>query len=246
MDDDLFELLTERGFTFQEALEFFGDKLTLQPEEFYKLADEYRYKAFTVSGYSKITVLKRFQDELLNAIDEGQTMQQFRSNMNDFLQRRGYEGITNFQADNIYRTNIQTAYQVGHYKQMTDPTVLRLRPYWQYDAVNDSRTRPSHLAMDGKVFRADDPIWDTWYPPNGFRCRCGVTTLSERQVRERGLMVETSAPVSAEVNGQFTNVIPDPHFSTNPAKEAFNPDVSKYPDTLRKAYETRQRSKSQN
>ncbi|MEF2968349.1 phage minor head protein [Paenibacillus sp. M1] len=241
---DLFELLTEPGWSFKEAAEFFGDKLTLKPTDFYDLAEEYRHKAFTVSGYSKIQILKKFQDELLAAIEEGQTTQSFRDKMNDFLERKGYEGITNFQADNIYRTNIQTAYQVGHYKQMTDPEVLRLRPYWQYDAVNDRRTRPSHLAMDGKVFRADDPIWDTWYPPNGFRCRCGVKTLSERQVKDRGLTVETSAPVSAEVGGRFTNIIPDPNFSTNPAKNAFHPDVSSYPEALRKAFENREKRNS--
>lgn len=61
---------------------------------------------------------------------------------------------------------------------MTEPGVKELRPYWQYDAVNDSKTRPSHLAMDGRVFMADDPIWDTWFPPNGFKCRCTVKTLS--------------------------------------------------------------------
>lgn len=241
--NELFDLLTKTGFVFEEAAAFFGDKLTLKPKQFYELAEQYRHQAFTVSGYSQIQLLRKFQDELLKAIEEGQTMQSFRDKMNDFLERRGYEGITNFQADNIYRTNVQTAYQVGHYKQMTEPEVLRLRPYWQYDAVNDARTRPSHLAMDGKVFRADDPIWDSWYPPNGFRCRCGVKTLSERQVKERGLTVETSAPVSAEVNGRFTNVIPDPSFSSNPAK-AFNPDLSDYPETLKKAYEKRERSKS--
>lgn len=241
---DLFDLLATPGFTFEEAVQFFGDKLTLKPEVFYNLADEYRHKAFTVSGYSKIQVLKKFQDELLKAIEEGQTMQSFRDAMNDFLERRGYEGITNFQADNIFRTNVQTAYQVGHYEQMTDPTVLRLRPYWQYDAVGDKATRPSHLAMSGKVFRADDPIWDTWYPPNGFGCRCGVKTLSERQVRERGLVVETSVPVSAEVNGRFTPILPDRNFATNPAKKAFEPDVSSYPEPLRKAFERRESKKS--
>ena len=32
---------------------------------------------------------------------------------------------------------------------MTDPDVMQLRPYWMYDAVNDSHTRPSHLC-DGR------------------------------------------------------------------------------------------------
>ena len=89
------------------------------------------------------------------------------------------------RVDLIFRTNIQTAYNVGHYEQMTDPGVMKLRPFWQYDAVNDTHTRPSHLAMDGKVFPADHPVWNTWFPPNGFRCRCTVRTLSKRQVEAR-------------------------------------------------------------
>lgn len=241
--ENLFDLLTTEGFVFEEAAKFFGDKIPVTPSEFYKLVDEYRTRAFTVSGYSKIQVLKKFRDELLKAIEDGATKDDFRNRMNDFLENKGYEGITNFQADNIYRTNVQTAYQVGHYKQMTSPDVVKLRPYWKYDAVNDRKTRPSHLAMDGKVFRADDPIWNIWYPPNGFKCRCGVETLSERQVREQGLMVETEAPRAAEVDGKFVNILPDPDFRTNPAKQEFTPDLEGYPDSMKKAFYSREQSK---
>ena len=166
--------------------------------------------------------------------------------MSGFLERQGYEGLTPFQADNIFRTNIQTAYQAGHYEQMTDPDVMRLRPYWQYDAVNDSHTRPSHLAMDGRVFPADSPVWDTWYPPNGFRCRCTVTTLSARQVKERGLKVETEAPQAADIgDGRIVQVLPDPSFRHNPAKRPFKPDLEGYPEALKRAYRS-QAAKRQN
>ena len=151
--------------------------------------------------------------------------------MDDFLEAEGYEGLDPLQADNIFRTNIQTAYNVGHYEQMTEPSVMKLRPYWQYDAVNDSSTRPSHLAMDGRVFPADSPVWDTWFPPNGFRCRCTVKTLSKRQVEQRGLTVEEG----------FPPVAPDPHFSTNPAKVRFEPDLKDYPEPLVKAYKEREK-----
>ena len=239
---DLFELLTKE-IVFEEAVNYFKEKIPMKPSEFYKLAEEYKALAFTVSGYTKAQVLNKFYDELLKAIEEGTTMRDFKNNMNEFLEKKGYEGITAFQADNIFRTNMQTAYQVGHYKQMTSLEVLKYRPYWQYDAVNDKHTRPSHLAMDGRVFRADDPVWDVWYPPNGFRCRCGVKTLSERQVKERGLVVESEAPRAAEVDGRFVNVLPDPSFSSNPAKVAFKPDLKDYPESIKKAYEKRQSSK---
>lgn len=235
---DIDSVIIRNGeITFEEAVSYFKDKIPVTSKEFYKLTDEYKTLAFTVSGYTKFEVLKTFHDELQAAIENGDTMKSFKDKMNTFLQDKGYEGLTDFQADNIFRTNTQTAFQVGHYQQMTDPDVLKLRPYWQYEAVNDKHTRPKHLAMDGRVFPADSPVWNIWYPPNGFRCRCTVRSLSKRQVEQQGLKVETEAPKAAEVNGQFVNVQPDPHFKINPAKVPFSPDLTGYPEPLKKAYQ---------
>lgn len=231
-----------KEFTFEEAVRYFGERVPLTAGQFYKLEKEYRGLAFTVSGYTSLQVLRKFYDGLLQAIEEGETLEGFRRRMNGFLEEKGYQGLTPFQADNIFRTNVQTAFQVGHYEQMTDPAVLQLRPYWQYDAVNDKHTRPSHLAMDGRVFRADSPVWDTWYPPNGFRCRCTVRTLSRRQVERMELKIEDSVPAWAELpDGRFTHIRPDPRFGTNPAKNRYEPDLKGYPEPLVKAYQNRQK-----
>jgi len=233
-------------FTFEEAVEFFGGKVPITAKEFEKLADKYKNLAFTVSGYTSIEALQQFQDELLSAVEEGTTVEAFRKNMNTFLEEQGYtkkEKVSAYQAENIFQNNIQTAYQAGHYNQMTDPVVMQLRPFWQYNAVTDEATRPEHLAMNGRVFPADDSVWDTWFPPNGYRCRCTVTSLSRRQVEQRGLIVETEAPKGAMLpDGRFTATMPDPRFSTNPAKSTWEPDLSGYPEALVKAYESRQQS----
>lgn len=226
-------VLSRKDMTFKEAVDYFKERVPVTADQFYKISEQYRGLAFTVSGYTSAQILKRFYDELLAALEDGVTLSEFRENMNDFLQAEGYDGVTPLQADNIFRTNIQTAYNVGHYEQMTEPGVLQLRPYWQYDAVNDSHTRPSHLAMDGRVYPADDPIWETWFPPNGFRCRCTVTTLSKRQLEQRGIRVETTPP---------PGVLPDPQFSTNPAKVRFEPDLKDYPKPLVKAYRNREKA----
>ena len=184
--DGIERTFSQKDMTFEEAVEYFKGRVPVTADVFYRIAEQYRGLAFTVSGYTKAQILKRFYDEILAALEDGNTFSEFRKNMNDFLKAEGYEGLDPLQADLIFRTNIQTAYNVGHYEQMTDPGVMKLRPYWQYDAVNDTHTRPSHLAMDGKVFPADHPVWNTWFPPNGFRCRCTVRTLSKRQVEARG------------------------------------------------------------
>lgn len=148
--DEIQALFTRQDMAFEEAVDYFKERVPVTAEQFYQIAEEYRALAFTVSGYTKAQILKRFYDELLAALEDGNTLTEFRSNMNEFLESEGYEGLDPLQADNIFRTNIQTAYNVGHYEQMTDPGVKRLRPYWQYDAVNDAHTRPSHLLMDGQ------------------------------------------------------------------------------------------------
>lgn len=233
MDKDLFKLLYG-DLNFEEAQNYFKGKIPITKAEFNKISEGYKQFAFTISGYTSIEIVNQFHDEILKAIENGTTIEHFKKEINTFLERKGYEGIDNFQADNIFRTNIQTAYNVGHYEQMTDKDVVSLRPYWRYEAVDDEDTRPTHRAMDGMVYPADHEVWDTWYPPNGYRCRCTVSSLSKRQVESRGL----------EVRDEMPPLVPDEGFHTNPAKKEFKPDISKYPEALKKAYDRLQNNDS--
>jgi SPP1 gp7 family putative phage head morphogenesis protein len=226
MDKELFDLLYG-GLSFEEAEKYFKGKLPITKDEYKKLEERYKKLAFTVSGYNSTEIVNQFYNEILKAIENGTTMETFREEVNTFLEKRGYEGISLFQADNIFRTNIQTAYNVGHYERMTDKDVMKLRPYWEYVAVDDGDTRPTHRAMDGMVYPADHEVWDVWYPPNGYKCRCTVRSLSKRQVEARRIKVVDEMPP----------ITPDEGFHTNPAKEEFKPDVTKYPKALKKAYE---------
>ena len=155
--DEIEAVFNRKDMTFEEAVKYFKERVPVSASVFYRIAEKYRGLAFTVGGYTKAQILKRFYDEILAALEDGNTLSEFRSRMNEFLTSEGYEGLDPLQADLIFRTNIQTAYNVGHYEQMTDPGVMKLRPYWQYDAVNDAHTRPSHLAMDGRVFPCGTP-----------------------------------------------------------------------------------------
>ena len=141
--DEIEAVFNRKDMTFEEAVKYFKERVPVSASVFYRIAEKYRGLAFTVGGYTKAQILKRFYDEILAALEDGNTLSEFRSRMNEFLTSEGYEGLDPLQADLIFRTNIQTAYNVGHYEQMTDPGVMKLRPYWQYDAVNDAHTRPS-------------------------------------------------------------------------------------------------------
>lgn len=178
-----------------EALAFWRDKIRLSPSQFGKLSDEARLRAFAVSGIAKGDELETVYQALAKALAKGSTLAEFKRDCAKIFERRGWVGKRCWRVDNIYRTNLQTAYNVGRYKRQK--ASARFLPYLQYSAVNDSRTRPTHRALDGLVFPVDHEFWDHWYPPNGFMCRCGTLALTKGQVERMGLRVETEDPTGS-------------------------------------------------
>ncbi len=45
-------------------------------------------------------------------------------------------------------------------------------PMLRYETVGDNRVRAEHQLLDGIVKNIDSDFWKTYYPPNGYRCRC--------------------------------------------------------------------------
>ena len=69
--DEFTALFSRKGMTFEEAVAYFKERVPVTASRFYQIAAEYRALAFTVSGYTKAQVLKKFYDELLAALEEG-------------------------------------------------------------------------------------------------------------------------------------------------------------------------------
>ena len=152
---------------FKEAIEAFRDLLPLTPDEFYAIGDEARALAFTVSRVMQMDVLVDMHIAVEKAITDGETLADFRNRVDEIFEARGWSGPAPWHTETIFRNNVQTAYSTGRYKQMVDQKDAF--PFWEYDAVDDLDTRPEHAAQDDKVYPADHPFWDTWYPPNGHR-----------------------------------------------------------------------------
>ncbi len=173
----------------EAAIKFWKDRAKLTGEQAKALEGGARSRAFYVTGLSRMDQVNAVHTALQQALEEGKTLAQFREGLGDLISKQGWES---YRVENIFRTNMQTAYAAGRYAQMQ--TVKKSRPYWQYLAVGDKRTRPSHRILHEQVYPADHAFWDENYPPNGFRCRCTVRTLSERQVKALSLEVQTEIP----------------------------------------------------
>lgn len=171
------------------AIAFWKQRAKLTDEEAKALGEEVKHRAFYVTGLAKQDLVQLVSDGIEEALKKGEALADFKKRIAAAIQTQGWH---DYRVENIFRTNMQTAYSAGRYKKMQ--AVKSSRPYWQYIAVMDKRVRPSHAILHEKVYPADHEFWSSNYPPNGFRCRCGVRTLSARQVEKQGLTVETEMP----------------------------------------------------
>ena len=55
------------------------------------------------------------------------------------------------------------------------------RYYLQYRTAHDDKVRPEHAALDGVTLPMSDPFWETYYPPNGWNCRCTVVQVRKEK-----------------------------------------------------------------
>ena len=51
----------------------------------------------------------------------------------------------------------------------------------QYRTANDGSVRPEHAALHGVTLPPSDPFWQSYFPPNGWNCRCtAVQVLKDK------------------------------------------------------------------
>lgn len=80
-----------------------------------------------------------------------------------------------------YDTAFNSALSTSRYRQMLKLT--KGAPYWEYVTARDERVRETHRGLDGIILRFDDERWQKIYPPNGWRCRCVVSSLTRNQAK---------------------------------------------------------------
>jgi SPP1 gp7 family putative phage head morphogenesis protein len=195
----LFNLRPER------AADFLAAKGLRLSGPYWALDGPAHARNFTVARLAKLEVLADIRDAVQAALDGGKTERWFRAHLESALREKGWWGPrvevdpdtlearivqqgSRRRLQTIYRTNLQSAYMAGRHAQALEQSARA--PYAQYLAVRDSRTRPAHAALHGKVFRLDSPEWAVVSPPNGYNCRCRARYLSGRALDRRGLKPE--------------------------------------------------------
>lgn len=209
----------------ESAIEWFRKKVPLTREQWDQLVDDAKRRAFTVSGVARLDVIADTLAALDRAVAEGTTLQEFKEEVAAKLTEEWQGTVKDpaFRLETIFRTNVQSAYSAGRYEQMTDPEVVKFRPYFMFDAIIDDRTTDECKALHGVVLPQDDPFWEGRVPPLHFNCRSGLRSLRKSQAERRG--VTKSPPDVKAAKG----------FGAKPAKQEWSPDIESYPPELQTA-----------
>ena len=186
---------------FDEAIESFLARRLISPDEFRALSDAARTRAFTATRLATDTLRQRALDGLLEALRSGGTLDDFAAALQSEELSLGVTPSSQGYLETVYRTNIQASYGAGRYRQITSAAVAAARPYVEYRTAGDSRVRPSHALLDGKVFAQDDPGWSRFAPPNGFNCRCSIVT--RRELGDRRVTLASSLSPDAQPDSGF-------------------------------------------
>ena len=194
-----------------EVLRYWRDK-NLEPGFDYRDVWESEHDhAFTAAKVMRADVLEGIQAHLETAFADGQTYRDWSKDVESTLRELGWwepqkvvdpetgKTVTvkpPHRLETIFQTNMRTARAVGQRERIERN--VRSRPYLVYTLGPSARHRPEHLAWHGLTLPVDDPFWGTHWPPNGWRCKCGVRAVSETELgklKRDGIRAPDAKPI---------------------------------------------------
>jgi SPP1 gp7 family putative phage head morphogenesis protein len=164
--------------------------------------DFFEANSFRMAGNLSDAVRAIIQQEMQQAIKAGLSVDQVRDNIWARLSSRGFlteEALREQQLDDaalgrirdqlegqltpsylatLVRTNTLEAFNEARYALFTDPDLGQFVRALEYSAILDDRTTEICRALDGNVWAADNPIWDSHRPPNHYNCRSIVIAIT--------------------------------------------------------------------
>ena len=197
----------------------FAELLKLQPKEAVaalqargKLTKSYAWQdvwqdehgvQFTVSRMARLDLLQAIYDGILKSVQGDLSRRDWMQDVEQLLTDAGWWGfkavtdpadseikLTKFDPARlklIYDTNTRQAYATGLWERVERSK--KALPYVRYITRRDDRVRAEHQAWDNLTLPVDDDFWKTHWPPNGWRCRCRVMSMTKADF-EKGFTLE--------------------------------------------------------
>lgn len=184
--------------------------IKLEPSEHWaSVWQQTHHTAFTVARSAGFDILGDIHSELVRVLKEGRTFREFAKDLTPFLQKKGWWGTipgvnpetgevrevqlgSTRRLRTIYDVNLRVSQAQGNWERQQAQKATR--PYLRYVGIIDGRIRPEHRIWHGRILPVDHAWWKTHYPPNGWRCRCTVMSLSEDDLEDFDFTVSPEPP----------------------------------------------------
>ncbi len=199
---------------FRASIDFLERRLELDPSQIVDLADTYSSDVDTVVRTLGADVNAKIGEAMTGIVRDGLHTSAGMSRLREAFDAAGMGPQADWQLQTLYRTQVQTAYSAGQWNANQDPVIQEILWGYEYSTVGDDRVRPTHAAMDGTRAAKNDPVWDTWFPPCGYNCRC--TALEIYQGDDNASHDVPTGMVT--VDGVLVQPGPDKGWEFNPGK----------------------------
>lgn len=168
--------------------------------------------------FSGIKTFHELKEAFPSLLDENGNRKPFEQFLNDVQKIDNAYNRNYLRAEyNFVQASAQMAAKWEGFRQDGDRYNL------QYRTAGDNHVRPEHAALDRVTLPITDTFWESYYPPNGWNCRCTVV-----QVRKSKYPVtphDEAMDLGEEATGKDTKGI----FRFNPGIEQKSvPDYNPY------------------
>ena len=178
------------------------------PEDFRRLSDEARSRAFTITAKITNEARQTVRDRIAEMIEVGADRQAFSKEFETLP-------LSPAHLEQVFRNNINSAYSEGIEDVLGTPLVGDQFPYRAYNAIIDDRVRPEHAVLEvmgiggSNIYHKDDPVWTIFRPPWSWNCRCAWRPISIREAAKLGIE-EAKLWLTTGIEPPHTFVTPPP------------------------------------
>lgn len=163
----------------KDVQEFISTHATMLNNSFVqvKMSDKMRER-LTRSNYifSGIKTFHELNEAFPSMLDENGNKKPFERFLNDVQKINSTYNANYLHAEyNFVQASATMAAKWEQFSEDGD------RYYLQYRTAKDDKVRPEHAALDGVTLPMSDSFWETYYPPNGWNCRCTVVQVRKQK-----------------------------------------------------------------
>ena len=129
--------------------------------------------------FSGIKTFHELNEAFPSLLDENGDRKPFERFLNDVQKINDTYNTHYLRAEyNFVQASAEMAAKWERYSEDGDRYLL------QYRTAHDDKVRPEHAALDRITLPMSDPFWESYYPPNGWNCRCTVAQVRRGKYQE--------------------------------------------------------------